>query len=71
MDDSILCPEETPVADELAVLRRRIVELERERIIEALARCGGNQTRAAKLLGMPRRTLVSRLSRYDVPRPRK
>jgi two-component system, NtrC family, response regulator AtoC len=57
--------------DELAVLRRRIVDLERERILDALARCGGNQTRAAKLLEMPRRTLVSKLARYDLPRPRK
>jgi len=52
-------------------LRRRIDELERERILDALARCGGNQTKAAKMLGLPRRTLVSRLGKYGVPRPRK
>jgi len=57
--------------DDIDQLRRQIDDLERERILAALERCGGNQTRAAKLLGMPRRTLVSRLSRYDVPRPRK
>ncbi|HZJ65531.1 MAG TPA: sigma-54 dependent transcriptional regulator, partial [Kofleriaceae bacterium] len=57
--------------DDIEQLRRQIDDLERERILAALERCGGNQTRAAKLLGMPRRTLVSRLSRYDVPRPRK
>ncbi len=44
---------------------------ERRRILEALEQTGGNQTRAAKLLGMSLRTLVNRLSEYDVPRPRK
>ena len=45
--------------------------MERQRIIEALQRSAGNQTRAAKLLGMPLRTLVNRLAEHDIPRPRK
>ncbi len=44
---------------------------ERQRILDALARSGANQTEAAKLLGISRRTLVYRLSEYDIPRPRK
>jgi DNA-binding NtrC family response regulator len=44
---------------------------ERARIVDALERCGGNQTRAAALLGMPRRTLVRRLDELGVPRPKK
>jgi DNA-binding NtrC family response regulator len=44
---------------------------ERERILEALEKSVWNQSTAAKLLGMPRRTLVKRLAQYDLPRPRK
>jgi two-component system response regulator AtoC len=45
--------------------------VERQRIIDALAACAGNQSRAAKLLGMPRRTFVSKLDLYGIPRPQK
>jgi len=44
---------------------------ERQRIIDALASCAGNQSRAAKMMGMPRRTFVSRLDEYRIPRPKK
>ena len=46
-------------------------DAERRRILAALESCAGNQTRAAELLGISRRTLVKRLSQYDLPRPRK
>jgi DNA-binding NtrC family response regulator len=57
--------------DPRAQLLQQIEEVERARVKEALARCGGNQTQAAELLGISRRTLVTRLSQYDLPRPRK
>ena len=44
---------------------------EKQRIIDALERCGGNQKEAAKVLGISRRTLVYRLDAYGLPRPRK
>jgi DNA-binding NtrC family response regulator len=56
--------------DELELLSRRMEEVERKRIAEALAKCGGNQTLAAALLGISRRTLVTRLAQYEMPRPR-
>ncbi len=52
-------------------LREGVALAERDRIIGALAHCAGNQTQAASRLGISRRTLVSRLSEYALPRPRK
>ena len=55
----------------MASLRSQMDEIERKRILDALERCGGNQTQAAELLGVSRRTLINRLDEYQVPRPRK
>jgi transcriptional regulator with PAS, ATPase and Fis domain len=46
-------------------------EQARAQIIEALEACAGNQTRAARRLGVSRATLVNKLALYRVPRPRK
>lgn len=52
-------------------LAEEIAELERHRIIQALDAAAGNQTEAARLLGLPRRTLIARIEQYGIPRPRK
>jgi DNA-binding NtrC family response regulator len=44
--------------------------LEREAMIDALRRCHGNPTRAAELMGMPRRTFVDLMLAYKLARPR-
>ena len=44
-------------------------QVERARMIAALDHNGWNQSRAAEELGMPRRTFISKLARYDIPRP--
>lgn len=44
---------------------------DRQQIIEALALHAGNQTQAAKQLGISRRTLLHRLDAYRLPRPQK
>jgi transcriptional regulator with GAF, ATPase, and Fis domain len=43
---------------------------ERDRIVAALAQFGGNQTHAARFLSMSRNTLLSRIERYGIARPR-
>lgn len=43
----------------------------RQRVLTALQENAGNQTRAARDLGIPRRTFVAMLARLNVPRPRK
>jgi len=44
---------------------------ERQRILDALEAHVWSQTRAAEALKISRRTLVSRLDRYGIPRPQK
>jgi DNA-binding NtrC family response regulator len=51
-------------------LKGKLEEFERAQILEALAKTGGNQTRAAKLLGIARRTLIKKMVRYGIERPR-
>jgi two-component system, NtrC family, response regulator AtoC len=45
-------------------------EAARQVILDALAKCAGNQTRAAKMLGTNRFALVRRLRELEIPRPR-
>ena len=52
-------------------LQTQIDDLERVQILEALDACAGNQSRAARMLGMHRGTFIRRLEAYSVRRPRK
>jgi two-component system response regulator AtoC len=58
-------------ADMPSQVRATVAELEKQRIMEALDKCAGNQTRAAEMLGISRRTLINRLDEYGIARPRK
>jgi transcriptional regulator of acetoin/glycerol metabolism len=42
---------------------------DRQRIIEVLDRCAGNQTAAARILKISRSTLIDRLKQYGIRRP--
>jgi two-component system, NtrC family, response regulator AtoC len=52
-------------------LRAEVGELEEARIRRALEACGGNQSAAAKILGMSRNTLIARIRAYGLPRPQR
>jgi two-component system response regulator AtoC len=44
-------------------------DAEKATIATALAECGGNQSRAAKMLGISRNTLIARISKHGLARP--
>jgi two-component system, NtrC family, response regulator AtoC len=64
-------PQADGTGEHPGTVRAELDALERRRILDALATCAGNQTKAAKMLGMSRRTLLHRLDAYGVARPRK
>jgi transcriptional regulator with GAF, ATPase, and Fis domain len=67
-------PERGPPSEAAATtddFRSRIHLLQRERIVTVLHRVAGNQTEAAKLLGVSRRTLINWLRRHQIARPRR
>jgi transcriptional regulator with PAS, ATPase and Fis domain len=64
-------PAAAPAATPQAPAAATPESIERQRIIDALDACAGNQTRAAKLLGMSRATLVTKLGIHRIQRPRK
>ena len=47
-------------------VREDVRDFERTRIIEALQKTNGNQTQAAELLGLPRRTLAYKMNRLGI-----
>jgi len=69
-------PSAAPAASAVApggsgTLQSEIDAFEKARIIDTLERCGGNQSRAARLLGISRGTLIARLDAFAIARPRK
>ena len=52
-------------------LREQLQREEKAHVVNALVRARGNQTEAAKLLGVSRRTLINKIEAYGIDRPRK
>jgi diguanylate cyclase (GGDEF)-like protein len=51
-------------------VRERVADVERAAIVSALDSCNGNQTRAARKLGLSRRALIYKLEKYGLkPKP--
>jgi transcriptional regulator with PAS, ATPase and Fis domain len=61
-----------PTPDTVPVLPGAGQEISEDhmKILDALRRCAGNQTKAAKVLGVSRSTLLQRLVKYGIPRPK-
>jgi len=72
-EDRMSRPAAAPSAESspLDAVKDRANLLEREAIEDALSRSSGNQTKAAKLLGISRRTLTNKLNFHKLARPRK
>ncbi|MBL8741620.1 MAG: sigma-54-dependent Fis family transcriptional regulator, partial [Myxococcales bacterium] len=49
----------------------QVKDPEHRRVLDALAQTAGNQSAAAALLGISRRTLINRMLQFDIARPRK
>jgi two-component system response regulator AtoC len=49
----------------------QLVQIERAAVIAALDACGGNQTQAARRLGMSRRSLIYKMERFGLKSPPK
>jgi len=59
-------PGEIPVLDQLLDAGVGFEEFQRELLVRALERSGGNQSKAARLLGMTRRTLQYRIAKFKI-----
>jgi len=77
-EDSGVGQPRAPYADQVTAIAAGLPALddpakaaERQSILDALAKYAGNQTRAAEALGMPRRTFITKLDAYGIPRPQK
>ncbi|MCE9580256.1 MAG: sigma 54-interacting transcriptional regulator [Deltaproteobacteria bacterium] len=63
-------PEPEPPGDGALAFLDDAQRADRDLLLRALDECAGNQTRAAKKLGISRTTLVTKLRLYRIPRPR-
>jgi transcriptional regulator with GAF, ATPase, and Fis domain len=50
-------------------VKQRIADIERQSILAVLEGCGGNQTRAARKLGLSRRALIYRMEKHGLKPP--
>jgi DNA-binding NtrC family response regulator len=68
---NVLTPEHVVVESVTPLTATRNPDDETTRILAAMQACAGNQTRAADLLGIARKTLGLRKDPLGIPRPKK
>jgi sigma-54 specific flagellar transcriptional regulator A len=47
-------------------LKNHLAEIEKQLIIDALSKCGGNVSQSAKLLNLQRTTLIEKINKYEI-----
>jgi two-component system, NtrC family, response regulator AtoC len=62
---------EPPPSPPASSLRSSLVEVEKKAILDALEKTGGNQSAAARILGIGRHALIKRIEAYGIARPRR
>jgi transcriptional regulator with PAS, ATPase and Fis domain len=65
--NDIKLPESSAITDREVRLNRHLGQVERQMVLKALERCSGHQGKAAKALGISRRTLLRKLKSYRDP----
>ncbi len=68
-DTSVLVDRAEPTGGDALSLRDRVEAFERGLILDALRRCHGNRSEAARRLGVGRATLHDKLRKYDIGEP--
>jgi len=68
LPESVLRPSEPMPIESARAMKEQFAEVERKNVEAALAAEGGNQTRAAKRLGITRRMLIYKMAKFGIRR---
>jgi transcriptional regulator with GAF, ATPase, and Fis domain len=63
---SLMAPAESKTAGTISFHGLTMDEIEKRAILDAIERCGGKRSEAARVLGLPRRTFYNRLRKYGI-----
>jgi DNA-binding NtrC family response regulator len=70
VDENVICPEHLPPhlfqANGICNAPRKLKDVEKDYIVRVLSQTGGNQSHAAKILGINRKTLYQKIKKYNI-----
>ncbi len=70
VDENLICPEHLPPhlfqAKNICRAPKKLKDVEKDYIVRVLSQTGGNQSRAAKILGINRKTLYQKIKKYNI-----